>query len=385
MTKGSFPRRAWRLAIVLLIATFWHVALAQDLTENPAQRIARARALAAIGELQTAAAELESVRAGAPDEVARDVARIMLMNVCVERGDYARAQVLLDEAFNLRASRGEKTKQFYFTLAGQLLNSARARVERFRQFGLNFAASDLPPEAHRDLDQLRRLLEHVIEQAQRLHAEGTKDAMALVEDVVGVRLTLARNAEERAAWQQRLAEVRQWLVVADPRIASLDPTIPSFDVRREVAASFAPTMAKSETASVPVARAEGAPSTVVPERTGAENRSQDASERPDVTTPQANKSAPSTIEVGGSLIERATQKPAPIYPPAAKTARITGTVTVYVLVNERGEVEAIVRSVGPAMLRQAAEEAVRRWRFRPAEVNGQRTRMSGFVNFNFSL
>lgn len=406
MTKGSFPRRALRPAVVLSltlsVATF---AFAQSSVDTPAQRIARARALAAIGDLGAAATELESVRASAPDEVARDVARIMLMNVYVERGDYARAQVLLDEAFNLRASRGERTKQFYFALAGQLLNSARARVERFRQFGINLAGSDLPAEARHDLDQLSRLLEHIIEQAQRLHAEGVRDAMALVEDSVGVRLAVARSAEERAAWQQRLAEVRQWLVVADPRIASLDPTIPNFEVKREVAARFAPTATGSRTTDSPAARDEGAPLAAITEKTGGEaappspaeeknvphsdplNRGEAAPPRPAERKDASavEKSASITIEVGGALIERATQKPAPVYPPAARTARITGTVTVHVLVNERGEVEAIVRSVGPTMLRQAAEEAVRRWRFRPAEINGQRARMSGFVNFNFSL
>lgn len=384
MTKGSFSRRALRPAVVLSltlsVATF---AFAQSSVDTPAQRIARARALAAIGDLGAAATELESVRASAPDEVARDVARIMLMNVYVERGDYARAQVLLDEAFNLRASRGERTKQFYFALAGQLLNSARARVERFRQFGINLAGSDLPAEARHDLDQLSRLLEHIIEQAQRLHAEGVRDAMALVEDSVGVRLAVARSAEERAAWQQRLAEVRQWLVVADPRIASLDPTIPNFEVKREVAARFAPTATGSRTTDSPAARDEGAPLAAITEKTGGEAAPPRPAERKDASA--VEKSASITIEVGGALIERATQKPAPVYPPAARTARITGTVTVHVLVNERGEVEAIVRSVGPTMLRQAAEEAVRRWRFRPAEINGQRARMSGFVNFNFSL
>ncbi len=384
MTKGSFPRCVLRPAVVLSltlsVATF---AFAQSSVDTPAQRIARARALAAIGNLGSAATELESVRASAPDEVARDVARIMLMNVYVERGDYARAQVLLDEAFNLRASRGERTKQFYFALAGQLLNSARARVERFRQFGINLAGSDLPAEARHDLDQLSRLLEHIIEQAQRLHAEGVRDAMALVEDSVGVRLAVARSAEERAVWQQRLAEVRQWLVVADPRIASLDPTIPNFEVKREVAARFAPTATGSRTTDSPATRDEGAPLAAITEKTGGEAAPPRPAESKDASA--VEKSASITIEVGGALIERATQKPAPVYPPAARTARITGTVTVHVLVNERGEVEAIVRSVGPTMLRQAAEEAVRRWRFRPAEINGQRARMSGFVNFNFSL
>jgi protein TonB len=36
------------------------------------------------------------------------------------------------------------------------------------------------------------------------------------------------------------------------------------------------------------------------------------------------------------------------------------------------------------MLRRAAEDAARRWRFRPTIINGQPARVTGSVAFNFA-
>ena len=60
-------------------------------------------------------------------------------------------------------------------------------------------------------------------------------------------------------------------------------------------------------------------------------------------------------------------------------------VVVYIEVDERGAVVNVVNTTGPQMLRQAAIEAARRWRFQPAMVDGQPARMSGYLSFNFTL
>jgi protein TonB len=87
----------------------------------------------------------------------------------------------------------------------------------------------------------------------------------------------------------------------------------------------------------------------------------------------------------GSLIEKATQKINPSYPQTAKNAHVTGTVTVYLEIDEKGVVKAVHSSNGPQLLRQAAEDAVRRWKFRPTVVDGQPVSVLGFINFNFTL
>lgn len=60
--------------------------------------------------------------------------------------------------------------------------------------------------------------------------------------------------------------------------------------------------------------------------------------------------------------------PLPRYPSAARRRGIEGTVTLEVLVSAEGLPErvAIARSSGSGLLDEAAIEAVRRWRFRPA-------------------
>jgi len=87
----------------------------------------------------------------------------------------------------------------------------------------------------------------------------------------------------------------------------------------------------------------------------------------------------------GSLVEKATQRVAPTYPQLARERNLRGVVTVYLLVNERGTVEAVQRASGPDLLRRAAEDAARRWRFRPTVVDGRPVRVAGFISFNFTL
>lgn len=65
--------------------------------------------------------------------------------------------------------------------------------------------------------------------------------------------------------------------------------------------------------------------------------------------------------------------PRPAYPPAAKSARIAGTVILSVLVDENGNPLSVakLKSSGNADLDQAAATAVRKWRFRPAKLDGR--------------
>jgi TonB family protein len=54
----------------------------------------------------------------------------------------------------------------------------------------------------------------------------------------------------------------------------------------------------------------------------------------------------------------------------ARKSRITGTVVVDVQVDVRGKVTKATAISGPAILRAEAENAVLRWQFRPANVEG---------------
>lgn len=96
---------------------------------------------------------------------------------------------------------------------------------------------------------------------------------------------------------------------------------------------------------------------------------------------EAKDNSPMTV---GSLIEYATEKVNPVYPQAAKTVRVTGTVRVDLVVDEEGKVE-VENTTGPSMLQRAALDAVKKWRFKPFMRDGQPVKAKGYISFNFNL
>jgi protein TonB len=66
--------------------------------------------------------------------------------------------------------------------------------------------------------------------------------------------------------------------------------------------------------------------------------------------------------------------PKPDYPERAKREGWEGTVLLEVLINSQGDPErvAVARSSGFALLDNAAREAVKGWRFRPASMGEHR-------------
>lgn len=75
-----------------------------------------------------------------------------------------------------------------------------------------------------------------------------------------------------------------------------------------------------------------------------------------------------------------------VYTPAAKEARITGTVILRVLVGRTGEVEDVEVLKGlPKGLSAAAVTAVRQFRFEPATADGRPVPARMTLTFNFSL
>ena len=348
-------------------------------TETAQKRIARARALAAIGKLAAAATELESLRSSTADESVRDVSRVLLMAIVVEMPDYVRAAALLDEAFQARSTGGPDgaAAQAYFALAGQTVSAVRTHLERYRLFGLNVTDSDLPAEANGDLGQLRALLERVVEQAKAIgggQAAGSRDAArgadatALLEDAATVRMRVARHGPDRAHWQAEVSEARQRLFASETRIASLSD-IPA--ARPKAAAPNGQPAGAAQTATQPanVRASAAAPPPAAAAKVG------DAA-----AAPATAEATPVTV---GSLLTKARKRQPPSYPSAAKLSRISGVVTVFLLVNEAGDVEAVERTDGPMTLQAAAADAARRWKFNPTVVNGQPVRVRGYLSFDF--
>ena len=88
---------------------------------------------------------------------------------------------------------------------------------------------------------------------------------------------------------------------------------------------------------------------------------------------------------GGPLQNKSISKPQPDYPPAAKAARVGGTVVVAVALDTSGRVESAEAISGPELLRDAAVEAARKARFSPTLLSGQPAKVSGTITYNFVL
>ncbi len=88
---------------------------------------------------------------------------------------------------------------------------------------------------------------------------------------------------------------------------------------------------------------------------------------------------------GGVLNGTAINLPAPTYPDAAKRLRISGVVIVSVVVDENGKVIAAEALSGPSSLKDVAVQAALRARFSPTKLSGQPVKVSGVINYKFSL
>ncbi|HEY1404802.1 MAG TPA: TonB family protein [Pyrinomonadaceae bacterium] len=367
---------------------------ARDLDADGIQRrITRARALAAAGNLPAARSELEALqRTAGVDPSVREITLVLLAGIYIDQADYSYAENLLNGAFAARATGGESAARAYFVLAGQLLGGVRSRLERYRVFGLNVADESLPAEAASDLDRLRTLIERVFAQGRQLRDENARnmEAMALLEEAAGVRVRLARKDDDRARWQAEVTDARQHLIGADRRAASNGTTSP---LTPRPQTSSIPAVVSQPVAQPSPPASNSAPATAAADAPVAGRNAQPGATRSGgTTTTPANSQtvAPAGAADGkplevGSLLPKATDRPAPTYPQTARAARISGRVTVFLMLDEKGAVAKVERTDGPEMLRGAAADAARRWKFRPTVVNGQPVRVSGFINFNFTL
>jgi TonB family protein len=103
--------------------------------------------------------------------------------------------------------------------------------------------------------------------------------------------------------------------------------------------------------------------------------------------PQAPPPPPPTqalVQVPESVsLSWAFTKVNPNYPPTAKEMNITGTAEVEIIISEIGLVVEATAISGHFALRNAAEEAARKWVFAPAILNGEPVRVKSVLTFVF--
>jgi protein TonB len=88
-------------------------------------------------------------------------------------------------------------------------------------------------------------------------------------------------------------------------------------------------------------------------------------------TPASTPGPPPVLRVPqDEQAKRILYGPKPVYPSVARQMRVEGTVTLEVRIDVNGAVKWTHVESGPALLRKAAEEAVRTWRYEPATSGG---------------
>ena len=75
----------------------------------------------------------------------------------------------------------------------------------------------------------------------------------------------------------------------------------------------------------------------------------------------------------------------PVYPPIAKAAQVSGTVVLHATISKDGTIKDLHVVDGPAMLQQAAIDAVRSWRYKPYRLSNEPLEVETTINVVFSL
>jgi TonB family protein len=94
---------------------------------------------------------------------------------------------------------------------------------------------------------------------------------------------------------------------------------------------------------------------------------------------------PSPPRVSKAVAGYALTKVAAIYPPIAKQMKASGSVQVAITIDENGLVIEAKAISGHHALRSSAEEAAKKWVFRPASLDGKPMRQRDVLTFTFQL
>lgn len=75
----------------------------------------------------------------------------------------------------------------------------------------------------------------------------------------------------------------------------------------------------------------------------------------------------------------------PLYPSLARSQHVSGNVTIDALIDATGRVTTMKVVSGPSLLHQAAMDALKKWKYRPATLDGKPTPMHLTVTIQFRL
>jgi protein TonB len=102
--------------------------------------------------------------------------------------------------------------------------------------------------------------------------------------------------------------------------------------------------------------------------------------------PPPRAAAPARIKQGGAVtaasIRTQTQ---PSYPPLARQAHIQGMVVLHAIIDKQGRVAQLEVVSGHPLLVQSAMEAVKQWRYKPTQLNGDPVEVDTTIQVTFAM
>jgi len=102
--------------------------------------------------------------------------------------------------------------------------------------------------------------------------------------------------------------------------------------------------------------------------------------------PKVKAAIPKKINISaGVAVGMVLQRTQPVYPAIAKAARVQGTVVLEATISKTGAITGLRVVSGPAMLQQAALDAVKTWRYKPYLLNNEPVDVETTINVIFTL
>ncbi len=88
---------------------------------------------------------------------------------------------------------------------------------------------------------------------------------------------------------------------------------------------------------------------------------------------------------GGLMAGNILTRVNPVYPQAAKDAKVQGAVRLKAIIGKDGAVRSLQVISGPEELTHSALDAVHQWVYKPYLLNGQPTEVETVITVNYSL
>ena len=102
--------------------------------------------------------------------------------------------------------------------------------------------------------------------------------------------------------------------------------------------------------------------------------------------PPPKAAAPARIKQGGQVTAASIlNQTRPVYPALARQARIQGSVVLHAIIDKEGRVAQLEVMSGHPLLVQAALDAVKQWRYKPTQLNGDPVEVDTTITVTFSM